>query len=135
LQRAWDLLDRLPRARIAHLPTPLEEAPRLREALGPNAPRIFIKRDDLTGLAFGGNKVRNLEFRMAEVINSGADTVVMAVDILSNSARQTTAVANRLGYRSEAAFSRAFKRVIGVSPGASRRSAGEQDRALVGAGG
>ena len=50
----------LPRARIAILPTPLEEAPRLTEALG--GPRILVKRDDLTGLALGGNKARQLEF-------------------------------------------------------------------------
>src|SRR5207253_2692603 len=60
-------------------------------------PRIFAKRDDMTGLGFGGNKVRNLEFRMAEALEAGADTVVFYVDILSNSARQTTAAANRLG--------------------------------------
>ena len=58
----------LPRVRIAALPTPLEEMPRLRAALGENAPRLFVKRDDLTGLAFGGNKVRHLEFRVADAL-------------------------------------------------------------------
>jgi D-cysteine desulfhydrase/L-cysteate sulfo-lyase len=91
------LIDRVPRVRLAHTPTPLEELPRLAAELG--GPRLFVKRDDLTGPAFGGNKVRNLEFRMAEAIAAGADTVVMFVDILSNSARQTTAVANRLGLK------------------------------------
>lgn len=91
------LIDRVPRIRLAHTPTPIEELPRLAAALG--GARIFVKRDDLTGPAFGGNKVRNLEFRMAEAIGAGADTVVMFVDILSNSARQTAAVANRLGLR------------------------------------
>ncbi|HLH74229.1 MAG TPA: pyridoxal-phosphate dependent enzyme [Chloroflexota bacterium] len=87
------LIDRVPRVELAFKPTPLEELPRLSRVLG--GPRIFAKRDDLTGLAFGGNKVRNLEFRLAEAINAGADTVIMFVDILSNSARQTAAAANR----------------------------------------
>ncbi len=91
------LINRLPRVRLAHTPTPLEELPRLAAALG--GPRLFVKRDDLTGPAFGGNKVRNLEFRMAEALNAGADTVIMAVDLLSNSARQLTAVANHLGLK------------------------------------
>ena len=63
----------LPRVPIAALPTPLEEMPRLRAALGPDVPRLFVKRDDLTGLAFGGNKVRHLEFRVADVLAKGAD--------------------------------------------------------------
>jgi 1-aminocyclopropane-1-carboxylate deaminase/D-cysteine desulfhydrase-like pyridoxal-dependent ACC family enzyme len=92
-----NLINRVPRVRLAHTPTPLEELPRLAAELG--GPRLFVKRDDLTGPAFGGNKVRNLEFRMAEAIHAEADTVVMYVDILSNSARQTTAVANRLGLK------------------------------------
>jgi 1-aminocyclopropane-1-carboxylate deaminase/D-cysteine desulfhydrase-like pyridoxal-dependent ACC family enzyme len=90
-----DLIGRVPRVRLAHTPTPLEEMPRLSARLG--GPRILVKRDDMTGLAFGGNKVRNLEFRLAEVLAAGADTVVFCVDILSNSARQTAAAANRLG--------------------------------------
>jgi 1-aminocyclopropane-1-carboxylate deaminase/D-cysteine desulfhydrase-like pyridoxal-dependent ACC family enzyme len=50
----------MPRTRLAFLPTPLEHCPRLTKALG--GPEIFVKRDDLTGLAFGGNKTRQLEF-------------------------------------------------------------------------
>ncbi len=59
-----------PRVRLVELPTPLQEAPRLREALGGagSCPRILIKRDDLTGLAFGGNKVRKLEFLCADAL-------------------------------------------------------------------
>ena len=91
------LIDKVPRVRLAHTPTPLEDLPQLTRALG--GPRIMAKRDDLTGLAFGGNKVRNLEFRMAEALAAKADTVVFYVDILSNSARQTTAAANRLGLK------------------------------------
>ena len=54
----------IPRLNFAHLPTPIEELPRLTEALG--GPRILVKRDDQTGLAFGGNKTRKLEFLVAE---------------------------------------------------------------------
>src|SRR5690348_10970568 len=78
------LINNVPRVRLAHTPTPLEELPRLAAQLG--GPRLFVKRDDLTGPAFGGNKVRNLEFRMAEALRAEADTVIMYVDIISNSA-------------------------------------------------
>ena len=85
----------VPRVPLAITPTPLEDMPRLTGHLG--GPRVMVKRDDLTGLAFGGNKVRNLEFRMAEAVGAGADTVIVGLDVLSNSARQTAAAANRLG--------------------------------------
>ena len=85
----------IPRVELACLPTPLQEARRLSEALG--GPRIFVKRDDLTGVAFGGNKTRNLEFRLAAAKASGADVIVMELDQQSNSARQTTGCCNRLG--------------------------------------
>jgi D-cysteine desulfhydrase family pyridoxal phosphate-dependent enzyme len=87
----------LPRVRIAHLPTPLEEAPRLSEYL--DGPRVFIKRDDLTGLAFGGNKARKLEFLMADAQQRGCDVVVTAGALQSNHARMTAAAARRLGMR------------------------------------
>ncbi len=90
-----DRIDRVPRVPLALLPTPLEDMPRLAERLG--GPTVLVKRDDLTGLALGGNKVRNLEFRMAEALGKGADTVIMGLDVLSNSARQTAAAANRHG--------------------------------------
>ena len=85
---------RIPRVRLAHLPTPLQPCPRASRDLGID---LLIKRDDLTGLAFGGNKTRNLEFRMAEARDSGADVLVFGVEIGSNSARQTAAAANMLG--------------------------------------
>jgi 1-aminocyclopropane-1-carboxylate deaminase/D-cysteine desulfhydrase-like pyridoxal-dependent ACC family enzyme len=85
---------RLPRVRLACLPTPLQPCPHLSADLGVD---LWIKRDDLTGLAFGGNKTRNLEFRMAEALAAGADVLVFGVEITSNSARQTTAAANVLG--------------------------------------
>jgi 1-aminocyclopropane-1-carboxylate deaminase/D-cysteine desulfhydrase-like pyridoxal-dependent ACC family enzyme len=84
-----------PRVSLACLPTPIHEARRLREVIG--GPRIFIKRDDLTGPAFGGNKLRNLEFRMAHPVAHGADVLIMALEITSNSARQTVAAGNRFG--------------------------------------
>lgn len=95
-----ELLERvgsLPRVSFAALPTPLEEAPRLRAALGPDAPRILIKRDDLTGLAFGGNKVRHLEFRMGDIQRKGADTLIVTNVAQSNHARLHTALAAKFG--------------------------------------
>ena len=78
-----------------HLPTPLEPCPRLSAALG--GPEIWIKRDDLTGLAFGGNKTRQLEFVFADVLAQGADTVVAGAYTQSNWCRQMTAAAKKLG--------------------------------------
>ena len=86
---------RIPRVSLACLPTPLQEAERLSRVLG--GPRIFVKRDDLTGVAFGGNKTRNLEFRLAAARELGADVIVMELDQQSNSARQTAGCGNRLG--------------------------------------
>ncbi|MDQ7844291.1 MAG: D-cysteine desulfhydrase family protein [Armatimonadota bacterium] len=85
----------LPRIRLAHLPTPLEEAPRLTEFLG--GPRIWVKRDDLTGLAIGGNKARKLEFLLGQARHSGCDVVITVGAVQSNHARMTAAAARRLG--------------------------------------
>ena len=92
-----DHVAKLARVHFGHLPTPLEELPRLREVLGANAPRLFVKRDDLTGLAFGGNKVRHMEFRLADVLAKGCDTIVVANVAQSNHARLHTALAARFG--------------------------------------
>jgi len=92
------LTDRLPRISLAHLPTPLEEMPRLREALG-GGPRLLIKRDDQTGLATGGNKTRKLEFLVAEALAQGADTLITAGGMQSNHCRQTAAAAAKVGLR------------------------------------
>lgn len=89
------LVEDVPRVRLAALPTPLEETPRLASELGLG--RLFVKRDDLTGLAFGGNKSRNYEFRLAEVLSEGTDSVIMYVDTLSNSQRQLAAAGAQLG--------------------------------------
>ena len=87
----------LPRVRFALLPTPIEEARQLGRRLG--GPRIFVKRDDLTGVAFGGNKTRNLEYRLARTVAEGADTVIVGLDLQSNSARQTIGACNKLGLK------------------------------------
>ncbi len=83
---------------LALLPTPLQDAPRLADALGLG--RLLVKRDDLTGLAFGGNKARNLEFRMAEAVQARADVLIAGLEAQSNSARMSTAAAIQLGMRS-----------------------------------
>ncbi len=88
-------IDALPRVSLAHLPTPLDHCPRLTAALG--GPEIYVKRDDMTGLAFGGNKTRQLEFLFADIVESGADTVVAGAYTQSNWCRQITAAACRLG--------------------------------------
>src|SRR5215471_19964764 len=88
---------RIPRVPIAIRPTPIEEAPNLTRALG--GPRIFVKRDDLTGVALGGNKLRNLEFRLARTMAERPDVVLVGLDLQSNSARQTVGACNRLGLR------------------------------------
>jgi D-cysteine desulfhydrase family pyridoxal phosphate-dependent enzyme len=87
----------IPRIRFAHLPTMVEELPRLSARLG--GPRILIKRDDQTGLAFGGNKTRKLEFLIAEAQQMGADTLISAGAIQSNHCRQTAAAAAKFGFR------------------------------------
>ena len=88
-------LARFPRHHSAHLPTPLEPMKRLSEHLG--GPNIWIKRDDCTGLAGGGNKTRKLEFLMADAVERGADTVITQGATQSNHARQTAAIATKLG--------------------------------------
>lgn len=93
-------LDALPRIDLAHTPTPLEEMTRLREELGgERVPRIFVKRDDLTGLAMGGNKVRHYEYEMPHILDAGYDTVINIMDYHSNNARLTAAAANKVGLR------------------------------------
>lgn len=88
-------LKMIPRVKAAYLPTPLEEAARLSKALG--GPRIYIKRDDETGLALGGNKARKLEYLMGEAQAIGADIVLTTGGPQSNHARMTAAIARRLG--------------------------------------
>jgi D-cysteine desulfhydrase family pyridoxal phosphate-dependent enzyme len=88
-------LGRLPRVALAHLPSPLEEMRSLASALG--GPRLFVKRDDATGLALGGNKVRKLEFLVGEALRQGADVLITEGGAQSNHCRQTAAAAARCG--------------------------------------
>lgn len=85
----------IPRLHFAHLPTPIEQLPRLSEELG--GPRILVKRDDQTGLAFGGNKTRKLEFLVAEALKQGAKMLISGGALQSNHCRQTAAAAARFG--------------------------------------
>lgn len=90
-------LDRLPRVTIVRAPTPLEDAPRLAAALGVR--RLLVKRDDLTDLALGGNKVRKLEFLFGEALARSADTIVTTASAHSNFLRIVSAGARRFGLR------------------------------------
>ena len=90
-----DILLATPRIRLAELPTPVQYCPRLTAYL--EGPRIYVKRDDLTGLGLGGNKVRKLEFVLAEALSQGADTIVSAGVVQSNSVRQVAAATAKLG--------------------------------------
>jgi D-cysteine desulfhydrase family pyridoxal phosphate-dependent enzyme len=97
-QGALENFVKLKRVRLANLRTPIERADRLRKAI-PGAPQIFIKRDDLTGYFGGGNKLRKLEYVMADALSKGATTVVTTGSITSNLARTTAAVSRRLGLK------------------------------------
>jgi len=89
------MIEDIHRLRLADLPTPLEEAPRLASYLGVS--RLLIKRDDQTGLALGGNKARKLEYDFADVIKKQCDVVVTVGGAQSNHARMTAAAARKLG--------------------------------------
>lgn len=91
------IVDEFPRCRLCHLPTPFERMANLSRELG--GVNLFIKRDDQTGLAFGGNKSRKLDFVMADVLKQKADSVITWGGMQSNWCRQTAAAARRLGVR------------------------------------
>ena len=93
-------LARFPRYSLGHFPTPLERMSRLEQALRkdhPNVPNLWIKRDDCTGLATGGNKTRKLEFLVADALAEGADTLITQGATQSNHARQTAGAAAAAG--------------------------------------
>lgn len=92
------IFEQLNRVEISHKPTPLEAMPRLSENLGVN---LYIKRDDCTGLAGGGNKTRKLEYLIGEAKSKGADTLITLGGIQSNHARQTAAAAAKFGFDCE----------------------------------
>lgn len=93
--RLGELIAGLPRVTLANLPTPLEHLPRLTSTLG--GPTLWVKRDDMTGLAFGGNKTRQLEFVMADALKHEPQVFVTGANIQSNWSRQATAAAVKLG--------------------------------------
>ena len=109
-QTILDRINTLPRIKLARLNTPFEEMPRLRAAIAdsmdtdPNAnkcavPRLFIKRDDTTGFAFGGNKARHMEFLFAHLIDRGIDTIVNINHYDSNNARLVSAACAKTGIK------------------------------------
>ena len=87
--------DSFPRNRLARLPTPLEAMPSLTKAL--DGPSIYVKRDDMTGLAFGGNKARQLEFYFGQALAEGADVALITGAVQSNFVRSAAAAAAKLG--------------------------------------
>jgi 1-aminocyclopropane-1-carboxylate deaminase/D-cysteine desulfhydrase-like pyridoxal-dependent ACC family enzyme len=107
---AKEILKRLkqfPQAPLGHYPTPLERWGRLESYLGWKG-AIYAKREDLTGLAFGGNKVRQLEFHLGEALARGADIIVHGAAVQSNFCRILAAAANKLGLDCHLVLSRAY---------------------------
>ena len=92
-------LHNLPRVSLGHSPTPIDEMPNLSRALSQDGSelRLLVKRDDCTGLAFGGNKVRQLEFYLGEAVAQGADTILITGAVQSNFARLAAAAARNTG--------------------------------------
>ncbi len=100
-----DAAAKLPRVKLAHLPTPLEDAPRFTSRL--HGPRVLIKRDDCTGMLLGGNKTRHNEFLFGEALKQNADVLVWGAGVQSNNCRQTAAACNKLGLECHLYLSRA----------------------------
>jgi 1-aminocyclopropane-1-carboxylate deaminase/D-cysteine desulfhydrase-like pyridoxal-dependent ACC family enzyme len=92
------ITDSLPRANLAYLPTPLEDCPNLSKALG--GPRLLIKRDDRSGLSFGGNKARIFDFVFGDALAQGATAMITPAGTQSNHLREVTAACNKLGLKS-----------------------------------
>jgi len=100
-------IEKLPRVALANLPTCLEQCKRLTQVL--DGPEIWIKRDDQTGLAFGGNKTRQIEFLLAEALAQGADAIVSGAGSQSNFCRQLTAAATKFGLKTHLILMRGIK--------------------------
>ncbi len=96
LRNARERLESLPSVQLGQLPTPVDELPRLRDAIGMKA-RLFAKRDDAIPFGFGGNKVRKLTFVAARALAEGADSLITCGGVQSNHCRATAAAAARLG--------------------------------------
>ena len=92
-------LGELPRIRLGHVPTAIERMPNLERAIGVDrtGTALYVKRDDCTGLALGGNKVRQLEFYLGEALDRGADTILITGAVQSNFVRLAAAAARKLG--------------------------------------
>lgn len=90
-------IGKVPRVKLVNLPTPLEKMPRLTSTL--NGPQLWIKREDCTGLAFGGNKERKAEFSLGDALSKKADVVITVGSVQSNHARATAAAARKLGLK------------------------------------
>src|SRR5262245_25247167 len=99
IEKAIGIFSAIPRLNYGVYPTPIEEAPRFRAALGRGAPRVFIKRADYTGPGFGGNKVRKLEYVLAKAVADGAEVAITSGGEKSNHARVTAAMCAKLGIR------------------------------------
>lgn len=99
---------KFPRIQLAHLPTPFEPLPALSKYL--SGPKIYVKRDDCTGLAGGGNKTRKLEYLMGDALQKNADTIVTVGATQSNHVRQSVAAAAKLGLRIEVLLEKAVIR-------------------------
>lgn len=102
-------VERLPRVRLAHLPTPLEELPRFVAKIGGGV-RIFIKRDDCTGLVLGGNKARHNEFLLADALAEKCDMLIWGALVQSNNCRQTAASCAKLGLECRLYLSKAHQK-------------------------
>jgi len=136
LDRSFELrLQNIPRVPLAFLPTPLKEASRLSAVI--EGPKLWIKRDDLTGFGFGGNKVRGLEFLLADAQAQKADTLVTGAGPQSNSVRATAAAAVHAGMAMVAVYSGIPPRKVEGNYrltrllGAEVRFTGDPDRASV----
>ena len=90
-------VDKVSRVRLVHLPTPLEKMPNLTRML--KGPQLWVKREDCTGLVFGGNKERKAEFALGDALNKKADVVITTGPIQSNHSRATAAAARKLGLK------------------------------------
>ena len=99
IDKIMTTLEAVPRILLANLPTPLEKLANLNDQFDNTA--IFVKRDDLTGHCFGGNKERKLEFIMADALAKKATAVVTVGSLQSNHCRMSTAIANKLGLKTE----------------------------------
>jgi D-cysteine desulfhydrase family pyridoxal phosphate-dependent enzyme len=116
IEQAIERFNAIPHLNYGVFPTPIEEAPRFRQALGGGAPRVFIKRDDYTGPGFGGNKVRKLEYVLAKAVADGVEVAITSGGLKSNHARVTAAMCARIGLRCVLVLNSAAVTYEGLKP-------------------